>query len=143
MPGIARAAQAARLLRSCEDDAAALSDDNTLNNIATGKEVFRVGALTWRGRPPGLGASVYSSAARDDAVGPEFSAVADEAPSLPGIRVSGSIGGTIVRMNGTSVAAPQAARYIANRLAHGDTLEQIRADIGSAHGDRRLGRIRV
>jgi hypothetical protein len=143
LPGFARASQAARLLKSHEDDALPLSDDDTLNNIATGEQVFRVGALTWRGRPVGLTVSAYSSAARNDAVGPEFSAVADEAPSLPGIRVSGSIGSAIVRMNGTSVAAPQAARYIANRLARGHTLEQIRADLGHAHGDRRRGRILV
>jgi hypothetical protein len=143
LPGLARESQAARLLPGREDDAAELSDDDTLNNIATGEEVIRVGAVTWRSRPSVLGASVYSSAARDDSVGPEFSAVADEAPSLPGIRVSGSISSAIVRMNGTSVAAPQAARYIANRLAHGDSLEQIRADIGHAGGDRRVGRILV
>ena len=143
LPGLARASQAARLLPSREPDAAQLLDDDTLNNIATGAEVFRVGALTWRRPPPRRGVSVYSSAARDDAVGPEFSAVADEAPSLPGIRVSGSISSMTVRMNGTSVAAPQAARYIANRLASGDDLAKIRADIGHGTGDRRLGHIPV
>lgn len=143
LPGLARASQAARLLPSRAADAAVLSDDDTLNNIVTGEEVFRVGALTWRRPPPGRGVSVYSSAARNDTVGPEFSAVADEAPSLPGIRVSGSISSMAVRMNGTSVAAPQAARYIANRLARSDTLEQIRADIANGVGNRRLGRIRL
>lgn len=143
LPDGARTSQAARLLPSLEAGTAKLLDDDTLNNIVTGEEVFRVGALTWRRPPPGRGVSVYSSAARNDAVGPEFSAVADEAPSLPGIRVSGSISSMTVRMNGTSVAAPQAARYIANRLARGDTLEQIRTDIANEVGDRRLGRIRV
>src|SRR5262249_25952289 len=109
----------------------------------TGEEVFRVGALTWRGRPRGPEVSVYSSAARNDAVGPEFSAVADETPPLPGIRVSGSIRSAVVRKNSTSVAAPQSARGIAKRLGRGDALDRIRDDIEHGCGDARLGRIRV
>lgn len=143
VPGAARTSQAARLVQTDDADSATLTDANTFNNVATGSSTFRVGALTWRGAPPGLGVSAYSSAARSATIGPEFSAVADEAPSLPGIRVGGSSGGVVLRMNGTSVAAPQAARWIANRLAAGGTLADIRREIAAGTGDERRGRLRI
>jgi hypothetical protein len=143
LPGAARRSQAARLLDP-GDGGGGLTDDDTFNNIATGTQPFRAGALVWRHTLPATEISPYSSAARNDTVGPEFSAVADESPSLPGIRVAGSTSGAIVRMNGTSVAAPQVARYLANRLARGETLAKVRADLSKATGGtRRRGRIRV
>lgn len=142
--GAARRSQAARLLDGDDPDAASLSDDNTLNNIATGAEVFRVGALSVSGPEGRTGVSPYSSAAAADQPGPEFSAVADELRPMAGIRVSGNCGGTVVRMNGTSVAAPQAARWLANRMAAGATLAQIRDElVQSPQGDQRRGRIEV
>lgn len=142
-----RTTQAARLLRGDKDDleAAALTDENTLNNIATGPQAFRVGALTWlgrdtKGRPT---VSPYSSAAAPGKAGPEFSAFADMSPALPGLRVSGNTSAAVMRMNGTSVAAPQASRWIANRLAAGQTLERIRRVIERRKGDSRRGRVAV
>ena len=118
---------------------------DTFNNIATGAHVFRVGALTWlgRGQDGRPGVSAYSSAADQGQQGPEFSAVADMSPALPGVRVSGNTSAAVARMNGTSVAAPQATRWIANQLAAGRTLAQIRQRIRAAKGDARRGRIGV
>jgi hypothetical protein len=146
LPGGSRRSQAARLLPDApgDTDAAKLLDDNTFNNIATGDEVFRVGALTWLGPSGQPAVSPYSSAAADDWRGPEFSAVADMSPALQGIRVSGNASASVARMNGTSVAAPQVARWLANQLAVGRTLPQIRRQIeGRKGGDRRRGKVSI
>jgi hypothetical protein len=142
VPG-ARHSQAARLLDTTAPQTP-LSDRNTLNNIATGPGTFRVGALTARGAQQRQRVSPYSSAAAEPAAGPEFSAVADRSPAQPGVRVSGNCSGSVIRMNGTSVAAPQAARWLANRLADGANLAQIREELMDAEqGDAREGRIWV
>ena len=142
-----RTSQAARLLPGAAGDAEAaeLNDDNSFNNIATGAQVFRVGALTWlgRGRDGRPRVSAYSSAAGRGQPGPELAAIADMSPALPGVRVSGNTSAAVARMNGTSVAAPQAARWIANQLADNQTLAQIRRRIRASKGDARRGRIGV
>jgi hypothetical protein len=141
LPGKARRQQAARLVELEQAGVKTLNDKNTFNNIATGKLTFRAGAieaqLDERGR---YRISRYSSAAANLSKGPEFSAVADTSAVLPGIRVSGSTGGSTVRVNGTSLAAPQAARWIANQLADGASMATVRARISqyrSPDGDRR------
>jgi hypothetical protein len=146
LPGTGRRSQAARLLAGAADDAEAarLTDDDTFNNIATGERVFRVGALTWLapgGRPA---VSPYSSAAGAGRRGPEFSAVADMSPALAGIRVSGNGSGSVARVNGTSVAAPQVSRWLANQLAAGLGMAQIRRLIARGKGGNgRRGKISV
>lgn len=143
VPGGSRSAQAARLLPLDDERAATLTDDNTLNNVATGPGVFRVGALVAEGGIPRPAVSPYSSAAASGQSGPEFSAIADESPAQPGIRVCGNTSGTVNRMNGTSVAAPQVARRIAERLAAGDTLANIREALSKVEGSARQGRLKV
>ena len=51
--------------------------------------------------------------------GPDAAAVSDDSLVLDGVLGAGSSSGSIVAMNGTSVAAPQVARNIANALAGG------------------------
>jgi hypothetical protein len=131
LSGLARRSQAARILPETEDAVTPLNDHNTFNNIATGAGTFRVGALTAVGPLGRSSISAYSAAAATAESGPEFSAVADESAVRPGIRVSGRHSGMVHRMNGTSVAAPQAARWLANRLAAGESLEQLRKEIAS------------
>ena len=143
LPGSGRSTQAARLLgRKCGDaQGAELTDANTFSNIATGEQVFRVGALTWLSETGRPAVSPYSSQADRGRPGPEFSAVADMSAALPGIRVSGNTSASVGRMNGTSVAAPQAARWIANQLAAGRTLAQIRGPVErDSKGDGRRGK---
>ena len=43
--------------------------------------------------------------------------MSDESQALPGVRAGGSLSGCVVRLVGTSVAAPQEARRIANGKA--------------------------
>jgi fructose-specific phosphotransferase system IIC component len=107
-----------------------MSDSNTLNNVGTGSSVLLAGALTGQAeRAAGtcLRVSPYSAEGRGPTSGPAFSAVADANRVLPGIRVGGSQGGMLVRMNGTSMAAPQAARWLANQMGHGLHLAALRA----------------
>lgn len=134
--------QSARLVENEDGTPSGLTDADTFTSIATGSETFRVGAVTDRGE--GLATeevSAYSAAAVNCKKGPEFSAIADAHPALPGIRVSGSQSGTVLRANGTSVAAPQAARHLVNQLAGGSTPDAERKALQlTGRGNARLGK---
>lgn len=111
---------------------------NTLSNIASGRLPLPVGAYRGRARrtptrggewPAGAVAS-YSGQPSDPPDGAPrtylpFAAVADAGKSHPGIRAIGNHGDTLRRMNGTSAAAPQAARYLANAMARGATRQAV------------------
>lgn len=133
----ARRDQAARLVAL---DGGSLSDEDTLSDVATGASVFRVGALQdvgdgrWRSR-----VSRYS-AEGNDKLGLELSALADQGLARPGIRVSGSQSGIVIRANGTSLAAPQAARWIAEQLANGEDLSKIRTEVAK-YATTRVGKV--
>jgi hypothetical protein len=47
-------------------------------------------------------------------VGPDFALPCDESPALEGIRAGGTRTGVVFRLIGTSAAAPQLARHVAN-----------------------------
>lgn len=134
--------QSARLVENADGSPSGLSDENTFTSIATGRMTFKAGALMDRGN--GLEStqvSAYSAEAVDDLHGPDFSSVADTHAALPGIRVSGSQSGTVLRANGTSMAAPQAARYLVNELASPKTLAQVRHELeNTGRGNARLGK---
>lgn len=135
--------QSARLVANADGSPDGLTDENTFTSIATGSKTFRVGAVLDRGK--GLATqevSAYSAAAAGNREGPQYSAIADAHPALPGIRVSGSQSGMVLRANGTSMAAPQAARYLINRLADGrHTLTQERAELAKIKSpNARLGK---
>ncbi|MBT0956203.1 hypothetical protein IV417_02290 [Alphaproteobacteria bacterium KMM 3653] len=77
-----------------------------------------VGAIYLEGAAGVLTPSLYSSSGSDDPdlsqrAGPDVSAVADETRCVSGVLASGTISGSVVRLSGTSVAAPQAAREMA------------------------------
>jgi hypothetical protein len=55
-------------------------------------------------------------------VGPDLAAVSDASPSLPGILGAGTYSGSVARLNGTSVAAPQAVRQLAEKIAAGGSV---------------------
>lgn len=114
--------QGARLVASGVAGAAVLNDDETLNNVGTGSRTTLVGALVHQPDPvaPSMRrVSAYSSAGGKMCMGPSLSAVADEGVALAGIRVAGTFSGTVVRLNGTSMAAPQATRHLASHIAGG------------------------
>ncbi len=116
--------------RAIEDDndprtaASYVKRNGSLNAIATGKHPIVVGAQRrsdWKPasysgagpvvRPPGRG--------NPNPDGPEAMTVSDDSPSHFGIRAAGSRSGSSVAMQGTSVAAPQIARWVAEELAQG------------------------
>lgn len=87
----------------------------TLNGIATAKDAgvhVAGGYIIANGRK-----SPYASAgpARGGPrVGPDFALPCDESYALTGIRAGGNRSGSVFRLVGTSVAAPQLARHVAN-----------------------------
>jgi hypothetical protein len=130
----------------------------TLSNIATGALALPVAAYRGRARTEvqqgcELAAGPMARYSGQPADPPPdrphtwlpLAAVADAGQSHPGVRVAGNRGDTIRRMNGTSAAAPQAARWLANQMAQGHTRSAIVAGLPPApvSGSPADGRLRV
>jgi hypothetical protein len=124
--------QAARFFAmdgDCRNTKALVRKTNTLSNIATGEHAFAVAG--YRGQKVDGPMADYSGAppgrwqAQDRYL--PFAARADAGHSHPGVRAPGNRGNVVRRLNGTSVAAPQAARYVANQMAAGKTRAEIEA----------------
>jgi hypothetical protein len=91
----------------------------TINAIATGQRSIVVGGFR---REDGV-AALYSgvgSATRD----PDAMAASDDTLAMHGVRAAGTRSGSTFAMNGTSVAAPQVARWIAADMAAGGRGDQ-------------------
>ena len=103
-----------------ESSGLSLGEAGSLNGLATGQLPMVVGAARqsdgsdtlYTSRPKSRGTQRQRE--RVDA-----RAVADEGAFAPGLVASGVLSGSWVRMGGTSVAAPVAARHWANRLSRG------------------------
>jgi hypothetical protein len=93
--------------------------DGTLSSIASGSLSFAVAAGT--GHHATGFVSTYSGAPLTGSPSPAFVARADRSPAQSGILVNGNARGAHRHVNGTSMAAPQAARWLANRMANGFT----------------------
>ncbi|MEO1774921.1 MAG: hypothetical protein AAFS07_08210 [Pseudomonadota bacterium] len=108
----------------------------SMSGMATGKHITVVGALRQSDKEP----SVYSAAGTipgetdalresidEDAAavagrpatirGPRLMAVADRSRARPGVLAAGSRSGSVVAITGTSAAAPQIARHLADTLS--------------------------
>jgi hypothetical protein len=88
-----------------------LSDEEVVPYSASGAEHMNRRSNDTRGQPM---------------QGPDFAAATDESPALPGILGSGTYSGSMVRLNGTSVAAPAAARRLADEIANGGSLNGLK-----------------
>lgn len=91
--------------------------ESTLSGITTGPGVTVVGGYVL-GKEEGAAdraAPYTSSGARSGGRTPDWSQPSDESPFLRGIRAAGVREGTSIRLIGTSAAAPQLARKLANR----------------------------
>lgn len=113
--------------RAIEDDAdprtaaSCVKREGTLNAIATGTQPIVIGGFRRSDRaaapysasgplvPPGRGAPSPD--------GPDALLPSDDSPSQHGVLAGGTRSNSCVAMNGTSVAAPQAAFRIAERMA--------------------------
>ncbi|HKQ27963.1 MAG TPA: hypothetical protein VJT77_05140, partial [Burkholderiales bacterium] len=128
-PGFAQFDDAGRQI---EDDTPSASDvrrDGTINALATGKRTIVVAGMRrdcWRPsnyaaggvvvKPPGRGAPT------DD--GPDVTTVSDDSSIYNGLLGSGTRSGSIVAINGTSVAAPQITRWLVEQMAAGSGYER-------------------
>jgi hypothetical protein len=127
--------------RDIEDDnipmsASYVKRDGTINSIATGARTIVLGGFRrkWADR------SYFSSfaslvPAKNSASGrlvapppsvpphrdsPDAMTVSDDAPAHPGVLAAGARSGSALAMTGTSVAAPQITRWIAEQMAAGN-----------------------
>jgi hypothetical protein len=137
--------QSAHLVPNLDGAAAHLNDDNIFSTLAGGHHTWPVGALLHRSDALGhWRASAYTAAGPSDQRGPVLSALVDAGTALGGMRVAGSRSGMVLRANGTSMAAPMAARWIANRLAGNITprvtLAELRDELKGQRIDARRGK---
>lgn len=91
----------------------------TTSNFSNASGVFAVAAGVG-GRANGYVSSYSGGGSREKSMqGPMLIARADRSPAQPGMPVFGSYRSARFHMSGTSVAAPHAARWIANNFARG------------------------
>lgn len=109
----------ARHLRERVDDpvpaASALRREGSLNALATGAAVWVAGGARARDARVARYSAGGRVAADPPAMrGPDLLAVTDLSRTVPGVPAAGNHGGSTVRVIGTSFAAPQLARALAN-----------------------------
>ncbi|MBX3626460.1 MAG: hypothetical protein KF892_15685 [Rhizobacter sp.] len=88
----------------------------TLNGIATGEKVFVVGGWRYRDDKDGRTASegpTRTNKRKPLTVGMDWVGVSEESAARPGVLAAANRSGTVVRLRGTSFAAPQVARKLA------------------------------
>ena len=113
--------QAAGNESSVDNTASCTERAGSINAIATGAETVVIGAY----RKSDNTASGYSSGgplvAPGNRVGfaPDAMAVGDDSIACAGVLAAGTRSGSVVAMRGTSVAAPQIARWLADQMAVG------------------------
>jgi hypothetical protein len=109
--------------REVETDgpASSIKRDGTLNAIGTGSKSTLVGSfrrIDWKpAKYSASGPAIAPSRGLPVNDGPDASAVSDDSHAHRGILASGTRSGSTVAMNGTSVAAPQITRWIAEQMA--------------------------
>jgi hypothetical protein len=100
--------------------------ESSISGIATGKQAVVIGGC----RRSDLAAAKYSaggpivvraggSPAPRDGLDPDAMAVSDDSPVCRGLLAAGSRSGSVVAINGTSVAAPQITRELAKVMHTG------------------------
>ncbi len=85
----------------------------TLSAYAFAEGVLAVGGYRRSDGQP----AAYSSAGREGARAPDLAAVSERSPSQGGVLAAGTYSGSVAILNGTSVAAPQVTRALADQIA--------------------------
>jgi hypothetical protein len=107
-----------------DDRVCCIQRSGTINTIATGKSTVVIGGLLSKElRPPRYSAggpvTTPATAKTPHREGPDALTVSDNSVAKPGVLAAGTRSGSVVSINGTSVAAPQITRWIAGELANG------------------------
>lgn len=116
------------LLDPPDDSPARVQRADTVNAYATGRHGLRVGAVDRRGQGMAY-ASLIGAAQRGDLL-----ACVDRSQAMPGMIVRGRTSGSFGLMSGSSMAAPQATRWLAAHLANGARPENRAAILSLASG---------
>lgn len=108
-----------------EDTDQSVSRQHTTSNFANADKAFAVAAGVG-GRADGFVSSYSGAGGFGPYDGrPFFVARADRSPAQPGVPVWGNYRSARRHMNGTSIAAPQVARIIANAFARGNDRDHL------------------
>ncbi|MBM1173925.1 hypothetical protein [Microvirga arabica] len=96
----------------------------SINAIATGRDTIVIGGLMRKElRPPAYSAggpvTAPAGATSPHRSGPDALTVSDDSLVQSGVLAAGTRSGSVIAMNGTSVAAPLITRWIARELADG------------------------
>jgi hypothetical protein len=92
----------------------------TLSGIATGTSTYVIGGVVRSTQMPARYSSMGPVSGGPRTMNaPNLLAPSDESPVRRGVLAAGTRSGSTVAMNGTSVAAPQAARWLAAQIAAG------------------------
>jgi hypothetical protein len=107
-----------------DDESSVVKRKGALNAIATGERTVVIGGVLRRELRPAkysAGGPVEQQfgSTRPHRSGPEALSISDDSVVLEGTLAAGTRSGSVVAMNGTSVAAPLIARWIAEQLAAG------------------------
>lgn len=86
----------------------------TLSGIATGQSTYVIGGYSVSERYPAIYSSHGTRARWNIAVGPDWLEPSDMSIACTGVLAAGTLSGSTISMNGSSVAAPQAVRRIAS-----------------------------
>ncbi|WP_162915124.1 S8 family serine peptidase [Desertibaculum subflavum] len=99
----------------------------TLSAYAGGTDTIVVGGYRRSDGEP----AIYSSSGPTDGgrVGPDLAAVSEESAAFRGLIGAGTQSGSVALLNGTSVAAPQVTRRLADLLAAGDGVAELIAEV--------------
>jgi hypothetical protein len=96
----------------------------TINALATGREPVVLGGFHRREWTPAkysaAGPIITPPGAVVHRTGPDAMAVSEDSAALHGLLAAGTQSNSVVRINGTSVSAPQITRWIANDMAAGN-----------------------
>jgi hypothetical protein len=96
----------------------------TLNALATGRRTLVVGGLQRDSLRPAPYSALGPALPPSARTGPDLMAPSEDSAARQGVRAAGTRSGSTAAMNGTSVAAPQVARWIAAEMAAGRSVDR-------------------
>ncbi len=104
--------------KETDNPGAVVRRDGSLSGIATGRRAYVVGGYIGRSAKPSRYSSAGSIRKEDPQPikGPDLMAVADRSAVLPGVLAAGTTNNSVAAITGTSVAAPQITRDLADRV---------------------------